>query len=557
MTTTAMSNSNDQGDDNNDDAVEVFVLPGRRDSFKPMVLPPRTDSKTAAKKKWDLVKTMAKIHRRTSLTLKENRMLESLRSSKLSSLHLDAATLQEIAEEEEKGPNPLENTAKTRQDPSRSSTLHEIVEEEEKAPILLENTATRQDSSRSEARHRLRQSIAIHKKLLTGTEVEFLEGLADTPDAAPEDLERCTEVLDSDPLYQRQEEEKKTHTVAHRSSLLSEASYRKELWSHLQVEGKEASEQNLIFMTARNLSSGEQEKHGAELMETPPIEPNKNQKRSKWGSFVYKFQKAFNVDEDEDKDSVTVAEDDGFMDDDAPTFCVLAPSIPNLIRNPTVLSPPIMDALRAYLPFAVQQDNFWLKYSMVHDGASMRVLSHKVRNSARTILAIETDQGDVFGSFTSSPWRVRRNGYYGSGEAFLWRLKKSRFTPCATVKEQIQLESDVEVFEWSRDNRNIQTWSGMEGELSVGGGGYEDGTECPDKDFGSGISITGDLSRGVSEKCLTFNSPPLTTRKTNDGVFNITNIEVWTLTPVDALDVAEKLELGRQFIFDHGGFCDH
>lgn len=526
MTTTATS-SNQRGE-HDDNAVEVFVLPGRRDSFKPMVLPPPSESITAAKKRWNLVKSIGQFHGRTSLTLKENRMLESFRSSELSFPHSDAA-----------------------------ATLQEIAEEEENAPIPLENSATRQDPSRLKACYRLRQSIAVHKEQLTGIEVEFLEGLVDTPDAAPEDLERCTEVLDNDPLYQRQEEEKTTHMVARRTSLLSEATYRKELWSHLQVKGNEASEQNLMFMTATNLSPGEHEEKAAEPIETPPIEPSKNQKRNKWGSFVYKFQKAFNLDEGVNKGSVTEAEDDGFMDDDAPMFSVLATSIPDLIGNPTVLSPPIMDALRAYLPFAVQQDNFWLKYSMVHDGASMRVLSHKVRNSARTILAIETDQGDVFGSFTSSPWRLQRNGYYGSGEAFLWRLKKSRFTRCATVNEQIQLESDVEVFEWSRNNRNIQTWSGMEGELSVGGGCFEDGTECPDKDFGAGITLTGDLSRGFSEKCLTFNSPPLTTRETNDGVFNINNIEVWTLTPVGAIDLAEKLELGRQFIFDHGGFCDN
>jgi hypothetical protein len=96
----------------------------------------------------------------------------------------------------------------------------------------------------------------------------------------------------------------------------------------------------------------------------------------------------------------------------------------------------------------------------------------------------------------------------------------------------------------------------MEGELCVGGGGYDDGTECPDKDFGSGISITGDLSRGFSERCLTFNSPPLTTKETSDDIFYIANIEVWTLTPMDSLHEAERLELSRQFIFDHGGFCE-
>jgi hypothetical protein len=78
-----------------------------------------------------------------------------------------------------------------------------------------------------------------------------------------------------------------------------------------------------------------------------------------------------------------------------------------------------MDGLRVHLPFAVQQDNFWLKYSKVRDGASMRALLRKVRSSARTVIAIETMDGGVFGAFTSSPWRPNGRGFYGSCEAFL------------------------------------------------------------------------------------------------------------------------------------------
>ena len=62
----------------------------------------------------------------------------------------------------------------------------------------------------------------------------------------------------------------------------------------------------------------------------------------------------------------------------------------------------------------------------------------------------------MFGSFTSSLWRPLGPTYYGSGEAFLWRLKQSKYTPCATVAEQIELESNVEVFAWTGKNRNVQ-----------------------------------------------------------------------------------------------------
>jgi hypothetical protein len=32
---------------------------------------------------------------------------------------------------------------------------------------------------------------------------------------------------------------------------------------------------------------------------------------------------------------------------------------------------------------------------------------------------------------------------------------------------------------------------------------------------------------------------------------------VWTLTPVNCHELAQRLELGRQFVFDHGHFAQH
>jgi len=110
-----------------------------------------------------------------------------------------------------------------------------------------------------------------------------------------------------------------------------------------------------------------------------------------------------------------------------------------------------MDALRPHMPYAYQEDNYWLKFSMVRDGAHMRALLKHVRNSSRSILAIETTDGDIFGAFTSTPWRPQGRTYYGSCEAFVWRLKKSRYSDIIqTVEEQSNLESQIEVFKWSQ-----------------------------------------------------------------------------------------------------------
>jgi hypothetical protein len=487
----------------------------RRVSFAPLDVPPESPhvKLPPGKRRWSLIRSLAKGKRLTSLTNEEDKFMKKISSG--------------------------------------GSSHSEL------------NRATSVDSEEScKARDDLRKSMFVHKDQLTQAEKDFLEDLIDTPDVEPERIEKVQQVLCNDPLYHCEEnkveaepaatEDDKEQSQQRRTSLLQYPSYRKELWLQLRTESQEVSAETFAFVG----NSVGQEQNPEEVKEEEEhFKPEQKRKSSKWG-FIYQFQKALHLIDDGDKDDDTAELDDDELDDDlSTTFRVLAPSIEDLIETPTVLTPPIMDGLRAFLPFAVQHDNFWLKYSLAGgDGASFYTLLHKVRNSARTFIAIETDQGEVFGSFTSSPWRVHPDKYYGSAEAFLWRLKKSRFTRCASVEEQVQLESDVEVFEWSRENRNIQSWTGMKGEIIVGAGGYEDDPEKDAKEFGSGLSISADLTRGFSEKCLTFNSPPLATRS-NDGVFNIANIEVWTLTPVLSVEEAERLELSRQFVFDHGGFC--
>ena len=94
---------------------------------------------------------------------------------------------------------------------------------------------------------------------------------------------------------------------------------------------------------------------------------------------------------------------------------------------------------------------------MSRDGASLINMYSTVRQSSRTLLVIETIHGEVFGAFVSSPWRERNNimNYYGSCEAFLWKMRQSRFTPTCSMDEQVELERDIEVFSWSQLNRNI------------------------------------------------------------------------------------------------------
>ncbi len=63
-----------------------------------------------------------------------------------------------------------------------------------------------------------------------------------------------------------------------------------------------------------------------------------------------------------------------------------------------------------------------MKFSMVRDVASMSTFLRHARGSKHTFLAIETTDGEVFGSFTSAPWRKNWN-YFGGQDSFLWRMR--------------------------------------------------------------------------------------------------------------------------------------
>lgn len=190
-----------------------------------------------------------------------------------------------------------------------------------------------------------------------------------------------------------------------------------------------------------------------------------------------------------------------------------------------VLSPPMMDKLRANLPFTVADDQFWLKYAMVKNGASLHGLYNSIRQCSKTLVVIETVNGEVFGAFVSSPWR-KYSSFYGSCETFLWRLRKSRFTPTMSIDEQIELERDIEVFKWSQENRNIQMSN--DNKLIIGGGCPDDADNNEDSSsWGFGIALEADLYQGTSGNCVTFNSPSLSQVSPKGDIFEVANMEVW------------------------------
>lgn len=434
---------------------EIFLDADHDDndsSLIDIVCVPPSSKRTAAQRRWRLLKNMAhaqyQMKRLTSLTDKEQHLLDNLESK-------DALPSTELCD----------------------------------------------------ARQSIRATIYSKGKNLTSVEVEFLHRLTEAPNVTTEQLERTHAVLLLDPVFEQREEEedsKEEREAAQerRRSLESnerDASFRTQVWEYCGSDNGATSSNS---------------------------------------SFSYRFQGAH----------------DSELQLDFPVvFSVLGTSLETVGSQPHVLSPPIMDALRSHLPYVVQQDNFWLKYSAQRDGLSLRTLLQKSRGSARTIVAIETMDGDILGSFTSSPWREQGQQYYGSGEAFLWRLPKVN-SESKSVEDQAKLEGQVEFFEWSGENRNVQRLVNVQSNLIVGGGGPDDGNDNNDNEnHGSGLVLSPCLTRGHSHSCLTFGSPSLTLEE--GEMFEITNVEVWTLTPVDTLEQAERVELSRHFVFDQGNFA--
>lgn len=212
-----------------------------------------------------------------------------------------------------------------------------------------------------------------------------------------------------------------------------------------------------------------------------------------------------------------------------------------------VLTPSLMESLRSFMPYAVVEENFWLKYSLQRDGASLPTLLSKVRTSRHTVLGVETTDGYVFGAFCSSPWRVQST-WFGSGECFLWRLKRSRLHHANSSRRNFDNDNEMEVYPYTGKDDLIQYCTKKT--IAVGGGDWSDGnmTPYPREPTGIGFMVDGDLMGGETNACATFANPRLGNRMISTNEFDIRSLEVWTVTPCTSIDQAEKLEMHKHFV---------
>ena len=240
------------------------------------------------------------------------------------------------------------------------------------------------------------------------------------------------------------------------------------------------------------------------------------------------------------------------------SFAILGTAADDETCFPHVLSPPLMESLMEFVPTSLSDYHFWIKYSSVRDGANLFTLLQHTRASDRTILAIETTDGEVFGAFTSRPWRLvpnlhadneeddNKNGsavcndeaFYGSNDAFLWKMRQSRFDSQAllrnaTVEEAILMESEMAVYPFTQSNNFVQHCSVHDG-IGLG-------------DNASAIRLDPSLRTGSTAASDTFGNPCLLDPKKERVNFTVANLEVWTLTPHDKVKEAEQEELATFF----------
>lgn len=422
---------------------------------------------------------------------------------------------------------------------------------------------------KTSARYRLKESFSRRRASLSEAEKSFLHALLvddnDTDDSA---FQLATNVLNDDILFSLPTKPKDDFGIdpplprkARRPSTLGLWQAHSEGVHPRQLAGRGS----LVFETPKTISEvvgimkkqDEQEKIEDDKSTCSDHEVRKDDKcengssdGSSWNEADHKdhydswevlkseYAEEFGCDYKEKIASV----EEILAGEDRNSFLILGTSVDDSSAQPHVLSPPLMDSLMSHLPQALRSTNYWLKYSLVRDGARLETLIRHCRASPATVLAIETKQGEVFGSFTSSPWHIYRS-YFGGPPSFAWKMRYSRKTPCASLFDQAQLESQVDVYPFKNSDELIQVCS--HAHLGVGGDSNKSSSSKLD---GFAFSLNSDLLKGITCPCSSFDSPSLCGPVPTDAcTFEVMNIEVWTLTSCRDVATAEHLEMSQFF----------
>ncbi|XP_059748533.1 TLD domain-containing protein 2 isoform X4 [Bos taurus] len=180
----------------------------------------------------------------------------------------------------------------------------------------------------------------------------------------------------------------------------------------------------------------------------------------------------------------------------APTPVPEHPMVPQLAGASQVLGASEMSQLSLHLPPRVTGYSWSLAFCTSRDGFSLQSLYRQMEGHSGPVLLVLRDQdGQMFGAFSSSALRLSK-GFYGTGETFLFS-----FSP------------QLKVFKWTGSNSFFV--KGDLDSLMMG---------CGSGRFG--LWLDGDLYRGGSHPCATFNNEVLARQEQ----FCISELEAWVLS---------------------------
>jgi hypothetical protein len=184
--------------------------------------------------------------------------------------------------------------------------------------------------------------------------------------------------------------------------------------------------------------------------------------------------------------------------DDYPYFRVqnTCKFIPKLNTASEIFSERQLRELHAHLPYYNQYKNLKLIYSTSKHGCNLKTFYMNGENAKNSILLIKDDNQNVFGAYFSEEYKNNPQGFYGTGETFLFTFYKTeRIHVFATTGiNDYYVYSDDKV-------------------LCYG---------CSDNYFS--LSLEKDFLCGYSRTTQTFKNPPLSTK---DNFF-IVKLELWT-----------------------------
>lgn len=165
-----------------------------------------------------------------------------------------------------------------------------------------------------------------------------------------------------------------------------------------------------------------------------------------------------------------------------------------LINGPScILENEEINDLRLGLPGRMRKLSWERIFNSNQDGFSFRTLYYSAGKSMPLMLLIKANDGVKFGAYLSCGLKQVK-GYSGNGETFVFYFKPS-----------------IQIFHWTKANTFFVSVTNEE--LTIGGG------------KGAAIFLTDGLRTGISDDCLTFNSPSLSNKKH----FVVKVIELWRI----------------------------